>query len=169
MIISLIGMPGVGKSTVGKTLSKKLQYAFVDTDTLIEARYEGRPLYLLLEKMGEKTFLQLEEETLLALKLNDNTVLSPGGSIVYSLKAMTWLKTHSLVVFLRDTVERIQKRLVNLETRGIIGLEAKGLITLYNERLPLYEHYADITVTLPYPFNKHKIVSLICQKLGLLS
>lgn len=137
-------MPGVGKSTIGKELAKKLDYKFIDTDKLIEKKF-GLKLYKLIQNVGEDKFLEIEEKTNLELGKFNNCVISPGGSIVYSSKAMEFLKKSSIVIFLDSRIEIITKRLINQETRGIIGLK-KGLKNLFKERQELYKRYADIII-----------------------
>jgi len=144
MNITLIGMPGVGKSTIGKELAKKLDYKFIDTDKLIEKEF-GLKLYKLIQNVGEDKFLEIEEKTNLELGKFNNCVISPGGSTVYSSKAMEFLKKSSIVIFLDSRIEIITKRLINQETRGIIGLK-KGLKNLFKERQRLYKRYADIII-----------------------
>lgn len=141
MNITLIGMAGVGKSSIGKILAKELGYRFIDVDDLIMEK-TGKTIQQLLES---NELLKLEEEYVLELKVN-NTVISPGGSIVYSEKAMNYLKKISKIIFLKDSLENIQKKIKNKETRGIVGLKEKGLRKVFDEREHLYMKYSDAII-----------------------
>lgn len=141
MIITLIGMPGAGKSAVGKALARELGYSFVDIDERIEGR-AGMPLHEVLNSAGDLEFVRIEEQEVLDLRRVDNTVISPGGSIVYSEKAMKKLKAMSKVVFLSVSLDTIKKRIGNAP-RGIVGLEEKGIERIYEEREKIYRKYAD--------------------------
>jgi shikimate kinase len=145
MNVTLIGMSGVGKSRIGKLLSKKLNYGFVDIDRIIEAAY-GKKLQDIVNCLGDAKFLELEENAILGIGRVDCSVISPGGSSIYSVRAMVFLKGLSVVVFLDASLEEIQRRAVDFSERGIVGLKAKGLEKLFLERLPLYRRYADVTV-----------------------
>jgi len=163
-IITLIGMPGVGKSSIGKKLAKELGCSFIDTDKLIE-KNTGLKLQTIIDKRGEKEFLIIEEKTILNLGNLHNSVISPGGSVIYSEKAMKFLKKISRIVFLYSTFEDIQKRLKNTETRGIVGLKNKDFKALFDERIHLYKRYADITIEIPKIFDSNKIVAEIINKI----
>lgn len=164
MNITLIGMAGAGKSSIGKELAKKLKYSFVDTDRIIEKDTDLK-LQAIIDAQGEAEFLKIEEKTILSLENSKNSVISPGGSVVYSLKAMQFLKTISKIVFLNSRFEDLKKRLKNTETRGIIGLKNKSLRQLFNERANLYGKYADITIEFSN-INSKKIAEEIMQSLG---
>lgn len=145
--ITLIGMPGAGKSTVGRLLATRLGYEFYDTDKEI-IRRAGLPLHELIEREGIIAFKRLEEEALTALHPASPTIISTGGSVVYSALAMAHLGAISKIVFLDAPLELIEARLKNAGTRGILGLQEKGLAALYAERYPLYEKYAALTITI---------------------
>lgn len=156
MNITIIGMAGAGKSTIGKLLAKKQVYRFIDIDKVVEKK-SGKSLQGLIDSEGEDTLLKLEEETVLELQLNsnDNYVISPGGSIIYSRAAMEFLKTHTTIIFLDVSFDIITKRLSNFTTRGMIGIKNKSLKELFDERWELYNKYADITIKM----NKQNKVS----------
>ncbi len=143
--ITLIGMTGAGKSVLGKQLAERLHYQFIDVDKLIEEQI-GLKLQQILDKFGDEEFLKIEEKAVLNLGSIGHYVISPGGSIIYSSSAMTFLKSISKVVFLDASYENIKSKIPNLDTRGILGLKTKGLKKLYEERTPLYSKYADIIV-----------------------
>ncbi len=148
MNITLIGMAAVGKTSVGKELAHRLGYKFVDVDVVIEEE-TGKKLQQIIDSVGEKGFLEIEENTVLNLGHPHNCVISPGGSIIYSAKAMAFLKEISIVVFLHTPFPGIRKRLLNEEVRGIVGLKRKTLKELFEERLDSYKKYADVTIDLP--------------------
>ncbi|MEI7905190.1 MAG: shikimate kinase [Candidatus Firestonebacteria bacterium] len=148
MNITLIGMAGAGKSYIGKALAKKLGYKFLDIDVIIEKKL-GKKLRDVVVSLGDKGFVKLEEKTILSLKNPVNTVFSPGGSVVYSPKAMRFLRTVGPVVFLKAPFPVIKKRIPDMSARGLVKFKHKSLHTLYGERLPLYKQYADFVVTLP--------------------
>ncbi len=142
--IVLIGMPGAGKSTVGVILAKSLGMQFVDTDILIQER-SGRMLQEILDLDGPDTFKRIEEETILSLHPR-RAVIATGGSVVCSEAAMAHLKSEGVVVYLEIAYEEMEARLKNITTRGILLLPGQSLREMYDERVPLYERYADLTV-----------------------
>ena len=144
MNIILIGMPGCGKSTVGVVLAKETGYAFLDTDLLIQKR-EGLLLQEIIDYKGLPSFLRIEEEVLLSVDC-ENTVIATGGSAVYSEAAMAHLKSLGIVVYLNVPEKEIERRLRNLNSRGVAGAKDKTLSQLYAERIPLYEQYADFII-----------------------
>lgn len=156
--ITLIGMAGVGKSTIGKELAQDLSFDFLDVDDLIKTQ-DGLETQPLIDKLGEEGFLRKEEETILSLRGISRTVIAPGGSCIYSQRAMDFLKKVSLIIFLHSSYEAIKRRIPDLDTRGIVSLKKKGLKQLYKERLLLYQHYADKTVTVPDDFDVNSIVA----------
>ena len=142
--IVLIGMPGAGKSTAGVILAKTLGMHFIDTDIAIQQR-AGRLLQDIIDTQGPGSFLTIEERTVLSLD-ETSAVIATGGSVVFSRKAMEHLERDGVVVYLRISFEEMEKRLRNITTRGIVLHAGQGLRDMYNERVPLYEKYADITV-----------------------
>lgn len=142
--ISLIGMAGSGKSTLGVLLAKSLNLAFVDTDLLIQQKYDCY-LWELLNRIGNADFLEIEGDVIKELNLK-NTLIATGGSAVCSKRAMEHLKETSTVVFLDVPFKEIEKRVQNIKTRGLVIEKGHTLEDTYNHRLPLYRAYADITV-----------------------
>lgn len=142
--IILIGMPGAGKSTLGVLLAKALGMDFTDTDIAIQ-RHEGKLLQEIIDGEGPDGFLKTEESVVSALRL-ENCVVATGGSVVYSEKAMAALKADGVAVHLFVTYEELRQRLTDIKTRGIVIKEGETLRSIYDERLPLYERYADLTV-----------------------
>jgi shikimate kinase len=142
--IILIGMPGAGKSTVGVILAKTLGMQFIDTDILIQ-EWAGKMLQEILDTDGPEAFKRIEEETILSLHPR-RAVIATGGSVVCSEDAMAHLKSEGLAVYLKIPYEEMEKRLKNITTRGILLLPGQSLREMYDERVPLYEKYADLTV-----------------------
>ena len=159
--ITLIGMPGVGKSSIGKKLAKKLKYKFVDLDLEIQKR-EGKSIQKLLSLLGNKGLVKLEEREALGLDYKtQKMIISPGGSIVYSKKAMDFLKKHSIIIFLDAPLKEINRRINNLNERGIVGIE-RGLEELYQERNKLYKKYAEIMIDTE-KFDSGRIIKSIIE------
>ncbi len=142
--IVLIGMAGVGKSTVGSLLAKVLGFGFVDLDAYLRDK-EGKTIQQIIDDQGEAALLDLEKRRMYEIDLG-HKVVSPGGSIVYNPEVMEYLKQHADIIYLDDTFENIKSKLGNALARGIVGLKSKSLREIYNERLPLYSRYADITI-----------------------
>lgn len=142
--IVLIGMPACGKSSVGVILAKTAAMAFVDTDLLIQQE-EGKKLQYIIDNQGMDDFLKIEERVLASVDV-ENSVISTGGSAVYSEKAMNHLKEQGIVVYLKLPLAEIDRRLKNIKTRGIAMKPGETLADLYDYRVPFYEKYADITI-----------------------
>ena len=141
----LIGMPGAGKSTVGVLLAKRCGMAFSDTDILIQTG-ERRYLQELISIRGVSGFREIEEKYLLGVPA-DRSVVATGGSAVYSEKAMSHLKSLGIVVYLQIALTSLKTRLGNLVERGVVMTPGQTLDMLYEERRPLYEKYADVTIS----------------------
>ncbi|MFI3207894.1 MAG: shikimate kinase [Eubacteriales bacterium] len=142
--IILIGMPAVGKSTIGVVVAKRLGYDFVDTDLLIQAQ-EHRLLKEIIEQDGIEGFLAIENQVNRDVEL-EHTIISPGGSVVYCQEAMEHFKKIGTVVYLKVGYEVIANRIKNAKKRGVVLKEGQTLQMLYDERVLLFEKYADITV-----------------------
>lgn len=142
--ITLIGMPGSGKSTVGVVLAKTLGYSFLDVDLVIQER-QGKLLQTLLNTLGTEGFLDLEGETIRSL-CPRKTILAPGGSCVLRHDAMEHLKSLGRVVYLRLSYDALEGRIHNLATRGIAFAPGQTLKDVYRQRAPLYARYADLTI-----------------------
>lgn len=142
--ITLIGMPGSGKSTIGVLLAKRLGLDFLDADILIQTQ-QGAQLQDVLDSLGLEGFLDLEGETLAGLDCR-GTVIAPGGSCVCRENAMEQLKRLGKVIYIKLPFEEIEPRITNLDRRGIAFRPGETLRDIYEARTPLYERYADITV-----------------------
>lgn len=137
-------MPGSGKSTVGVLLAKALGYSFIDTDLLI-SRKAGKPLQNILDEDGLDRFLELEQEVGSTLQC-DYTIVATGGSMVLSQIAMEHLKKLGKVVYIKVPFDEIKHRVTNITTRGIAFHKDETLENVYEQRTPLYERCADLTV-----------------------
>ena len=142
--IILIGMPGVGKSTIGVVLAKVLGYQFVDADLLIQEA-EGKLLSELIEEYGTDGFIEIENRVNSQIQTH-RSVIATGGSVIYGKEAMEHLKSIGTVVYLKQNLRVLQRRLRNIKGRGVVLKEGQTLVDLYKERTVLYEKYADITV-----------------------
>ena len=158
--ITLIGMAGAGKSTIGKKLAKLLEFNFLDGDIMIEEKI-NQSIQSFLDHHGGKEFTKIEEEILLSIDLN-KTVLATGGSAVLSDTAMNFLKKETEVIFLDVSYKNISERILNLSDRGLVRESNQSLQDTYNQRLNLYKKYADHVV-----INDGDIDSCL-KKLGLL-
>jgi len=144
--IILIGMPGAGKSTLGVVLAKIVNKNFVDADLLIQSQCD-KTLQKIIDAMGPEGFIQIENQVLSDIEAH-NTVIATGGSAVYSDEAMKHLAKIGTIVYLQISYESLVTRLNDLQERGVVlkGGIGMSLRELYDERKPLYEKYADITV-----------------------
>ena len=142
--LTLIGMPGAGKSTTGIILAKNLGLGFFDTDILIQINQQKR-LQDILDSKGYLDLRKIEEQEILKINI-ENNVISTGGSAVYSQQAMTHLQSISKIIFLKADFEVLEKRINNFATRGIAKAENQTFKELFKERQILYKKYADITI-----------------------
>ena len=140
--IVLIGMPGAGKSTVGVVLAKVVGHKFIDSDLVIQESY-GKLLHELITEHGLDGFLEIENKVNAGLE-EEKAIIATGGSVIYGEEAMNHLKEIGLVVYLKLSLESIAERLGDLQQRGVALKEGYGLKELYEERVPLYEKYADL-------------------------
>ena len=142
--VILIGMPGCGKSTVGVVLAKALGMDFIDADLVIQ-RSAGKRLSALIDELGDEGFRQLENRVNAGIEA-ENTVIATGGSVIYGHEAMEHLRSIGQVIYLQLSYEQIEERLGDLHARGVTIKPGWTLRDLYNERVPLYERYAHLTV-----------------------
>ncbi|MFO7813154.1 MAG: shikimate kinase [Pelovirga sp.] len=141
--IVLIGMPGAGKSTVGVILAKRLGFDFVDTDLLIQS-YCGARLQEIIDSQGLPRFREIEEQTLIDLDVQ-NSVIATGGSVIYCPKGMAALGTKGIFVYLQVPLIDLEQRLADMGQRGLVMHKGQTLAHLYQQRVPLYEKYAQLT------------------------
>ena len=161
--IILIGMPGVGKSTIGVILAKVLGYRFVDADLEIQQQ-EGKLLAQIIEEVGTEGFIQVENRVNASLDVS-RTVVATGGSVVYGQEAMEHLKSIGTVVYLQVPYSVINKRLSDIKGRGVVLKEGQTLYDLYMERTPLYEKYADLCIS-EESLSVEQTVELLVEKLN---
>ena len=142
--IVLIGMPGVGKSTAGVVLAKVLGYEFIDADLIIQQQ-EGKLLREIIAEVGTDGFIEVENRVNSQIEV-EKSVIATGGSVVYGNEAMQHLREIGTVVYLKVSYDILEKRLHDIKGRGVVLKDGQDLRGLYEERVPLYEKYADITV-----------------------
>ncbi len=143
--IVLIGMPAVGKSTIGVLLAKTLGFSFIDTDLIIQQE-TGRLLQEIIDNDGLDAFCIAEERAICSVTATGGAVIATGGSAVYSREAMLHLKKHGIVYYLSIPTEELSVRLKNIKTRGIAKRPEDTIEDVFRRRMALYEEYADITV-----------------------
>ena len=144
MTITLIGMPGAGKSCMGRALSRRFGMKTVDGDRLIE-KITGRKLQDIINEDGLEAIKEVEDSTLLSIT-EDNIIITPGGSAIYYDSVMQHFKKNGIIVYLYVSPEELLKRLGDFSRRGIVLKEGQTIRDLYFERAPLLEKYADITI-----------------------
>lgn len=142
--IILIGMPGAGKSSVGVLLAKRLGYRFVDTDLLIQVE-AGARLQEIINRQGLAAFKALEEQVICGLTPH-GTVVATGGSVVYGAAAMAHLAKTGRVVFLDLPLAELERRVRNMDSRGLVIDPGETFADLYARRLPLYRRCADLII-----------------------
>ena len=162
MVFTLIGMPGCGKSCMGRAIARKLGMKNIDADRVIEQR-KGKKLYELIDEFGMDGFKKIEEETLLTINM-DNIILSTGGSAVYYPRVMEHYKKTGKIIYLYCSYEVIEKRLGDFSKRGVVLKPGQTLRDLFEERTALYKKYADIIVDCSgdaYPKYQCRVMSAI--------
>ena len=160
--IVLIGMPGVGKSTIGVVLAKVLGYKFIDADLVIQEQ-TGRLLKDIIAEEGIDEFINIENKV--NASINTKSIIATGGSVVYGKEAMEHLSEIGTVIYLKLDLDSLSKRLGSLEKRGVVLKDGQTLEDLFNERTPLYEKYADIIIN-EHGYTIQQTVKLIEAKLG---
>lgn len=146
--IVLIGFMGCGKTTFGKKLSKKLRCGFIDTDRYIELK-EGMSIPQIFAEKGEKVFRQIESQVCEEAAAKNGVVVATGGGIIKNPENMRLLKKNGVVVYLKATPEHIYRNIGNDNGRPLLrgGDKMEKITSLLSERVPVYEKYADITVS----------------------
>ena len=161
MNISLIGMPGAGKSTVGVVLAKQMGMQFIDTDILIQIR-EHATLEQILQQQGYLALRAIEGQIIQQLDVQ-NSVIATGGSAVYNQGAMQNLQRLGKVVYLRVSPQQLSERLGDFAQRGIAAATTTSLAQLLAERTPLYEQYAQYALN-----SEHWTIEQVAEKIALL-
>ena len=159
--IILIGMPGAGKSTLGVLLAKAIGYDFIDTDLLIQ-RQAGMTLGDYLFNHGYQSLRQLEAEVIQGLN-SASSVIATGGSAVYSDEAMYHLKASGYVVYLQCALDVLDGRIASMSDRGIAAPSGQTLADVQAERIPRYEHFADLTVEVSRHDMEQALVNILRQ------
>ena len=142
--IVLIGMPGVGKSTIGVILAKVLGYQFIDADLVIQ-KEEGKLLKDIIAQVGPEGFIEVENRVNASI-CAENSIIATGGSVIYGKEAMEHLKEIGTILYLSLPYEEIEKRLSDIKGRGVVLKKGQTLKDLYDERTVLYEKYADVII-----------------------
>jgi shikimate kinase len=161
--IVLIGMPGVGKSTVGVILAKLIGCKFIDTDLIIQEQ-EKKLLKEIIAEKGVDGFIDDENRILSKLEVS-NSVIATGGSVVYGEDAMKKLAENSIIVYLKLDYNKLKYRLGNIKNRGVVIRKGQSLSELYKERIQLYEKYADVIID-ENGCNVEKTVSKIISRIN---
>ncbi len=159
----LIGMPGCGKSTVGVVLAKALGMEFIDSDLVIQ-RSRNQRLSAIIDELGDDGFRALENQVNTSLQA-ENCVIATGGSVVYGQEAMEHLRSIGRVIYLQLSYEQVEDRLGDLHARGVTIKPGWTLRDLYNERVPLYEKYAHLTIPCD-GLRIREIIAIIRKHLG---
>ena len=142
--VTLIGMPAVGKSTLGVLLAKRLGFAFIDTDLVIQTGERAR-LQEIISQRGVKAFCGIEADYIDTISA-EHAVIATGGSVVYTDRAMVRLQDLGRILFLDIQLKPLIHRLNNLDSRGVVYMPGQTIEQLYAERRPLYRQYAHITI-----------------------
>ena len=156
-------MPGAGKSTIGVVLAKNLGISFMDSDLVIQEQ-EGKKLHELISEHGLEGFIEIEDRVNASLQPK-KAVIATGGSVVYGKNAMEHLNEIGTVIYLKLSYESIEDRLGDLTERGVVLRESQTLKDLYEERVPLYEKYANIVIDCDEK-NIREIVTEIAKRLS---
>lgn len=143
--IILIGMPGVGKSTIGVILAKMLGYTFIDADIVIQNQ-EKKLLREIIASEGVEGFIQVENRINSGIN-GEKCIIATGGSVVYGEEAMEHYKQIGRILYLKVGFDTLSSRLHDIKGRGVVLRKGQDLNALYEERTPLYEKYADLTVS----------------------
>lgn len=162
--IVLIGMPGVGKSTIGVILAKILGYKFVDSDIIIQEQ-EGRLLKDIIADEGIDGFLKIENRVNRNLNVK-NAVISTGGSAVYGSQSMEHYKETSTIIYLKLDYEAVVLRSGDIKRRGVVLRDGQTLEDIYNERTAIYEKYSDIIID-ETGLNLENTLEIILEELGI--
>lgn len=159
--ITLIGMPGAGKSTTGIILAKNLSLGFLDTDILIQINRQ-KPLQKIMDERGHLYLREIEEDEIMKINI-DGCVISTGGSAAYSERAMNHLREISTVIFLEVSFEELTRRIKNFDSRGIAKSADQSFEDLFQERQTLYKKYAHITINAAEG-SQDDVANLIAEK-----
>lgn len=172
LVISLVGMPGGGKSTVGRLLARQLDIAYVDSDAEIEKDLGGESIKDYFAREGEASFRDLESRTIARLLDGTNSgqelILATGGGAVLREINRDRLKAHSTVVYLRSSPEELFRRLRHDTQRPLLQVAnpLAKLRELYGQRDPLYRRCAHFVLESSRP-SVHGLANMILMQLEL--
>lgn len=141
--IVLIGMPGSGKTTIGRILAKKLGTRFYDSDKYIELT-TGKSISEIFQD-GEEFFRQLETKALNELAAKIPCVIATGGGAVKNIQNIEILKSNGIIIFINRPLEKIAEK-INTEKRPLLKNNKENLYKLYDERIGLYKEYCDYEI-----------------------
>ncbi len=162
--ITLIGMPGVGKSTLGVLLAKRIRFGFVDTDLLIQTG-EQAGLQQIIRDQGIEAFCRIEADYIQKLSTR-MTIIATGGSVIYDPGAMAHLASLGRIIFLDIELGPLTERLGNLDRRGVVLMPGQTLDQLYSHRRPIYQQYAHLMVQCAHRTPEqlvHEMISVLEQ------
>ena len=142
--ITFIGMAGAGKTTVGRIVARSLDWAFADSDHIIEATF-GASLQSIADAMSKDAFIDMESKIVCDLHFA-RTVISTGGSVIYREKSMEHLRSLGPIVYLDVPMPIILERIARNPDRGLAIAPGQTVEDLFREREELYRRYADVTV-----------------------
>jgi shikimate kinase len=160
--LTLIGMPGAGKSTIGIILAKNMAMGFIDTDILIQINHQ-KSLQQIMDESGHLHLRTIEEGEILKLNIEGH-IIATGGSAVYSDAAMTHLGRISTIIFLDVDLATLRKRIHNFDTRGIAKAEDQSFEDLFAERRRLYKKYAHMSIDAGH-LDQERLAALIADSL----
>ena len=167
LAVALVGMPGCGKTTVGRHLARQLGWRFVDSDHEIE-RQIGGSIRTFFEQQGESAFRDLEQQMIAKLTQQTGMVLATGGGVALREANRRALKAGCKVVYLRSTPEELFRRLRHDTQRPL--LQVKDPLTrlrdLFHERDPLYRDAAEFLIEIGRP-SVPNLVNMILMQLEL--
>ncbi len=163
MVVTLIGMPGSGKTSAGRALAAALGWAFTDTDELV-VELHGLPLKDMVATGGEAALRRAEREAVRTLPRRTPCVIATGGSVVYSKRAMAHLRRLGPVVWLTVPPDILSKRIGDPHARGVLMGSHLNIASLAHAREPLYARYATHVVDARGPVGD--VVALVREKLS---
>jgi shikimate kinase len=166
-LISLVGMPGGGKSTVGRQIAKRLDWRFIDTDAVIEKRI-GQPIRSFFEQQGEEAFRDIESSVLDECTQSGRAILATGGGSVLREGNRTLLRERTHVVYLRSSAEELFRRLRHDTQRPLLQVKdpQARLKELFAQRDPLYRDAAHFVVETGRP-SVQSLVNMVLMQLEL--
>lgn len=166
-LVSLVGLPGGGKSTVGRHLARRLDWPFSDADAVIEKQV-GCSVRAFFEREGEERFREIEQDVIADLMQHSHAIIATGGGAVLREANRLALKAASSVVYLRSTPEELFRRLRHDTQRPLLQVKdpLARLRELYAQRDPLYRQTASFVIETGRP-SVPTLVNMILMQLEL--